>query len=238
MQWHTDAIPYRGFKLTEEEVRVQMMADRPSFTSSNQFKSHIACPWTSSVIIKALGCRFSYRVICSKIAFLWKPQGGFQVVDLDNDYFLSWATSFDVSKEPTRTMFWVQMPKILVECYRQDILTLISRHLGKPVRIDVNNLQAERAKFTCLTIEVDLSKPLLGSMEIENWWYKVCCEDIPDVCFGCGTIGHLEESWPRQRVTSTHHDEVMELVDAVRPLEVPGTSMIALKVKASGHLGL
>ncbi|KAJ4823210.1 hypothetical protein Tsubulata_007569 [Turnera subulata] len=241
MQWRSGVIPYKaddGFKLTDEDVRVELKADGSSFTFSERFKSHIACQWTSSVIIKVLGRRFSYRMICSKIAFLWKPQGGFQVVDLDNDYFLvrfekredyghvlangpwmiqgsyitvqSWSAGFDVSREPTRTVVWVQIPK----------------------------MPAERAKFARLTIEVDLSKPLLGWVEVEQWWYKVCYEDLPDVCFGYGTISHLEEHCPTPRVVPVASAMAMETEVAVtRLVEIPETSTRPKQVETPGQLG-
>ncbi|KAJ4840447.1 hypothetical protein Tsubulata_016703 [Turnera subulata] len=144
----------------------------PSFRFSERFRSHIACPWVFSVITKVLGRRFSYRVICSKVASLWKPQGGFQVIDLANDYFLirfekkedytralaegpwmiqgsyltvqSWQPGFDASKEPTKTVVRVQIPKLPVEWYRQNISGALAQQIGKPIRIDINTLQAER----------------------------------------------------------------------------------------------
>ncbi|KAJ4850201.1 hypothetical protein Tsubulata_048474 [Turnera subulata] len=102
----------------------------------------------------------------------------------------SWAPGFDVSKDPTRTIVWVQIPKLPAEWYRKDLLNVLAEQIGKPVRNDVNTLEAERAKFARLAIEVDFTEPLLGWIEIEGRWYKVCYEDIPDLCFRCGTIRH------------------------------------------------
>ncbi|KAJ4835045.1 hypothetical protein Tsubulata_012838 [Turnera subulata] len=141
--------------------------------------------------IRVLGRRFSYRVIFSKIAYLWKPQGGFQVIDLDNDYFLK--PGFDVRRAPTRATVWVQIPELPVEWYRQNFLGMLSAQIRKPTRIDINTLQAERGKFSRLAIEVDFTKPLLGWVEIEDRWFKVKYEDIPDFCIGCGKIGHVME---------------------------------------------
>ncbi|KAJ4832022.1 hypothetical protein Tsubulata_010266 [Turnera subulata] len=70
-----------------------------------------------------------------------------------------------------------------VEWYRQDILSLISAQISKPIRIDVNTLEAERGKFALLAIEVEFLKPLVGWVEIEDHWFKVKYEDILDFCF-------------------------------------------------------
>ncbi|KAJ4828996.1 hypothetical protein Tsubulata_031727 [Turnera subulata] len=192
-----------------------------------QWRSHIACPWVFSIITKVLGRKFSYRFICSKVASLWKPQGGFQVIDLANDYFLvrferredcarvlvegpwtiqgsymtvqSWQPGFDASKDPTRTVVWVQIPELPVEWYRQDILNAVARQIGKPIRIDINTLHAERAKFARLAIEVEFTTPLLGRVEIEGRWFKVSYEDIPDFCFLCGFVGHMASQCPKVR---------------------------------------
>ncbi|KAJ4826614.1 hypothetical protein Tsubulata_002208 [Turnera subulata] len=178
----------------------------------------------SSVIVRVLGRRFSYRVICSKIAFLWTPQGGFQVINLDNDYFLvrfekredysnalsevpwliqgsyltvqTWVPGFDVQTVPTKATVWVQIAKMPVEWYKQDVLSTLSAQIGKPIRIDINTLEAERGKFARLAIEVEFSKPLVGWVEIEGRWFKVKYEDIPDFCFTCGVIGHVQEHCP------------------------------------------
>ncbi|KAJ4832946.1 hypothetical protein Tsubulata_024089 [Turnera subulata] len=91
MLWRTGVAPYRaddGFQLKEDDIRVEMKESGTSFQFSKRFRSHIACPWVYSVIAKVLGRRFSYRVICSKVASLWKPQGGFQVIDLAIEYYL------------------------------------------------------------------------------------------------------------------------------------------------------
>ncbi|KAJ4830646.1 hypothetical protein Tsubulata_042360 [Turnera subulata] len=104
LQWHTGVSPYRandGFKLEASDIRVEMKEGGPSFRFSECFQSHIACPWVFSVITKVLGRHFSYRVICSKVASLWKPQGGTQVIDLANDYYL---VRFERKEDYTRAM--------------------------------------------------------------------------------------------------------------------------------------
>ncbi|KAJ4831536.1 hypothetical protein Tsubulata_032217 [Turnera subulata] len=222
LNWRSEVSPYHandGFKLAADDIRVEMKAKGSLFRFSDRFKSHIACPWVSSVIVRVLGRRFSYRVLCSKIAYLWKPHGGFQVIDLDNDYSLvrfekredyvkalsegpwviqgfyltvqTWVAGFDVRQAPTKATVWVQIPGMPVEWYRQDILNEISAQIGKPIRICVNTLEAEIGKFARLAIEVEFSKPLVGWVEIEDRWFKVKYEDIPDFCFVCGKVGYV-----------------------------------------------
>ncbi|KAJ4848331.1 hypothetical protein Tsubulata_003729 [Turnera subulata] len=172
--------------------------------------------------------------------------GWFQVIDLANDYYLvqfekmkdyaraladgpwtiqgsyltvqTWQPGFDASREPTKTVVWVQIPKLPVECYRQDILNALAQQIGKPIRIDINTLHVERAKFARLAIEVEFTKPLLGRVEIEGRWFEVCYEDIPDFCFLYGMV-------PLEQVAAT-----------VRPLEAhakPDTSKFGLWMRVS-----
>ncbi|KAJ4840413.1 hypothetical protein Tsubulata_009248 [Turnera subulata] len=209
LNWRTGVNPYNardGFQLAEDDIRVEQKPEGPSFQFSDRFKSHIACPWVCSVIVRVLGRKFSYRVICSKIAYLWKPQGGFQVIDLDNEYFLvrfekredyckalsegpwviqgfyltvqTWVAGFDVGKVPNKAIVWVQIPEMPVEWYRQDILSMISAQIDR--------------------------------------WFKVKYEDIPDFCYDCGKIGHIKEHCPEKRggqpTTPTAFDVVMQEV--------------------------
>ncbi|KAJ4848506.1 hypothetical protein Tsubulata_047761 [Turnera subulata] len=115
-----------------------------------------------------------------------------------------------------------------VEWYRQDILNALALQIGKPIRIDINTLHAERAKFARLAIEVEFTKPLLGRVEIEGRWFEVCYEDIPDFCFLCGMVGHMVSTCPKaraeQRPTPPQHDAEVPLeqvVATVRPMEAP-----------------
>ncbi|KAJ4846083.1 hypothetical protein Tsubulata_016719 [Turnera subulata] len=258
LQWRTGVSPYRandGFKLEASDIRVEMKEGGPSFRFSERFRSHIACPWVFSVITKVLGRRFSYRVICSKVASLWKPQGGFQVIDLANDYYLvrferkedytralaegpwtiqgsyltvqSWQLGFDVSKEPTKTVVWVQIPMLPVEWYRQDILGALAQQIGRPIRIDINTLETERAKFARLAIEVEFSKPLLGKVEIKGRWFEVCYEDIPDLCFLCGMVGHMGSQCPSAQTIHRHVEQQHK--SSTDPVEVRVVNQVTSK---------
>ncbi|KAJ4835821.1 hypothetical protein Tsubulata_031362 [Turnera subulata] len=111
----------------------------------------------------------------------------------------TWKPGFDVSKAPDKATVWVQIPKMPVEWYRQDDLGELSAQIGKPIRIDINTLQAERGKFARLAIEVEFNKPLVNWVEIEGTWFKVKYKDIPEFCFGCGMIGHIAETYPGKR---------------------------------------
>lgn len=41
-----------------------------------------------TVVVKLLGFLIGYKALCNKIQVLWKPAGSFQVIDVDNDYYL------------------------------------------------------------------------------------------------------------------------------------------------------
>ncbi|KAJ8749882.1 hypothetical protein K2173_013797 [Erythroxylum novogranatense] len=55
---------------------------------SQTFKAKLDKQWEKSVVIKLLGHRIGYRVLCSWLANLWSLKGPMKVIDLDYDYFL------------------------------------------------------------------------------------------------------------------------------------------------------
>ncbi|KAJ4826668.1 hypothetical protein Tsubulata_001552 [Turnera subulata] len=101
---------------------------------------------------------------------------------------------------------------------------MLSAKIGKPIRIDINTLQAELGKFARLAIEVEFSKPLLGWVENEDRWFKVIYEDIPDFCFGCGKVGHIKEHCPGSMGNGSMQDAPTDIVMQGGVAEkIPGT---------------
>ncbi|CAI0380089.1 unnamed protein product [Linum tenue] len=67
---------------------------------------------------------------------------------------------------------------------------MLGNLIGRTIRLDYHTLNLDRAKFARLAIEVDLSKQLVPRIWLDDAWQKVEYENLPEVCFDCGRIGH------------------------------------------------
>lgn len=45
-------------------------------------------PWRDTLVVKLLGKTISYVVMKERLQHLWKSQGGFEILDVDNIYFM------------------------------------------------------------------------------------------------------------------------------------------------------
>lgn len=58
-------------------------------------------PWRDALVITLLGKTVGYRVMKDRLEKLWKPQGGFDILDVDNGYYM---VKFDLQSEKERVM--------------------------------------------------------------------------------------------------------------------------------------
>ncbi|KAJ4836021.1 hypothetical protein Tsubulata_011341 [Turnera subulata] len=99
---------------------------------------------------------------------------------------------------PSRTVVWIQIPGLPPEHYQKDILHCICNEIGRFVCIDGNTQQAKQGKFVRIAVSVDLCKPLLSQIEAVGLWFHIRYEDLPNVCFSCGRVGHIVASCPHR----------------------------------------
>lgn len=81
--------------------------------------------------------------------------------------------------------------------------------------MDVTTLNFERARFVRVCVEVNLMKPLKGSVMINGERYYVSYEGLNNICSTCGMYGHMVHSCPRREV---------EKVAVSTPINVVSTS--------------
>ncbi|CAI0627580.1 unnamed protein product [Linum tenue] len=91
---------------------------------------------------------------------------------------------------------WVQLPALKVHFYHKEVLTVLGNLIGRTIKLDYHTLTRQRAKFARLAVEVDLSKPLVPRIWLDDEWQRVEFENLPVVCFECGKIGHPTDSCP------------------------------------------
>ncbi|CAI0410917.1 unnamed protein product [Linum tenue] len=160
---------------------------------------------------------------------MWKPSGHMDVLDLDHDCFMvkftnradyltslsdgpwmilehylvvqPWSQDFRLKEKlPPSITAWVRFPALPIQYYHNQILTVIGNLFGKTIRIDLNTLTVQRGKFARMAIEIDVSKPLRTRFWLDGHWQAVEYENLPQLCFTCGRIGHQEELCPTRRL--------------------------------------
>lgn len=111
----------------------------------------------------------------------------------------AWSPTFDpLRDEIVTTPVWVRISNLPVNFYHRAILMGIAEGLGKPIRVDLTTLRVERARFARVCIEVNLKKPLKGSVMVNGEWYYVSYEGLNVICPSCGVFGHLVNNCPRR----------------------------------------
>lgn len=181
------------------------------------------------LIVRVLGRTVSAPVLNKKLREMWKPMGGMSVIDLPRQFFMirfekeeelyaaltggpwkmfgsyllvkRWSPRFNpMSDEIVTTPVWVRLMNIPVNFYHRAILFGIAEGLGIPVKADTTMLHLERARFARVCVEVDLTKPLKGSVRVNDDRYFVAYEGLSKICSGCGIYGHLVHNCPRRVV--------------------------------------
>ncbi|ONI21009.1 hypothetical protein PRUPE_2G044900 [Prunus persica] len=136
-------------------------------------------PWKNALIIKLLGRSHTYNYLHDRLAPKWSLVGGWKLIDLMNDYFV---VRFDLEEDLNFVLTrgpW-----------------MIAGHgnlLGKLLKIDSLTTSQNRGKFARLCVELDLNKPLDASVQINQNWYNIEYEGLPDICYLCGCYGHKRE---------------------------------------------
>ena len=74
--------------LQEQDVSIGSEDDMPTICFSNRVKSIMVSKMENSVIVKLLGKSIGYKALHLRTVSLWKPISEFQIVDLDNGYFV------------------------------------------------------------------------------------------------------------------------------------------------------
>ncbi|KAE8694956.1 DNA helicase INO80-like [Hibiscus syriacus] len=79
--------------IQEGDVSVDQSGAYPVIQFSKRVRDSIDYNMRKTVIVRLLGKTIGYRALWNKINILWQPCGRFQLIDLDNDYFLTKAAA-------------------------------------------------------------------------------------------------------------------------------------------------
>lgn len=203
------------------------------------------------MIVKVLGRNVPLLSLTRRLKELWKPAGSMFVMDLPKNFFMvrfgveeeymnalsggpwrafgsylmvqAWTPEFDsLRDEIVTTPVWVRLAHIPVNFYHKTILMGIAKGLGKPIKVDCTTLKVERARFARICVEVNLNKPLKGTVMINGERYCVSYEGISTICSSCGMYGHLAYSCPRKGMEEVPINAVVPVATSQKNTEVAG----------------
>ena len=197
----------------------------PVITIGEEVLTAMNSLWKRCMIVRVLGRNVPILSLRRKLIELWKPKGSMFVMDLPRHYFMvrfeleeeymaalsggpwrafgsylmvqAWSPEFDPLKdEIVTTPVWVRLSHIPVNFYHKTILMGIAKGLGRPIKVDLTTLKFERARYARICVEVNLNKPLKGSVMVNGERYYVSYEGISAICSMCGMFGHLVHACP------------------------------------------
>ncbi|KAL4375791.1 hypothetical protein GQ457_02G041460 [Hibiscus cannabinus] len=169
----------------------------PSIQFSNRIHDQIDNNLSNAIIVRLLGRNIGYRALVNRVTALWKPIGSLHIIDLDNNYFLvRFSDPNDYSKVLTEGPWTIYGSYLTVQPWSRQFTTT-EKHptqlIGRVVRIDYNTDIGGRGKFARLAIVVDLNKPLLSCIRIDERVQTIEYEGLNQICFECGIYGHHKD---------------------------------------------
>ncbi|KAE8725664.1 hypothetical protein F3Y22_tig00008262pilonHSYRG00025 [Hibiscus syriacus] len=186
----------------------------------------------------------------------WNDDGDLILIDLDNEYFLvrfaneddfhhvlaggpwviyesyptvqHWSRDFSTALDHhSRIMIWVRLPGLPYRYYTGSLLCLIAGTIGEVVRIDYNTPDGKRGRFTRLAVVINLDKPLVYGILIDDHRQTVEYEGMPTICFGCGKYGHVKELCKEEVETSVEKAPVEARQDALGKRQLQGFEILS-----------
>lgn len=168
-----------------------------------------------SLYYKFLGMRVSLQFLENWAQRTWAPDGEMGIRLLANNYFMvtfncmedqsrvfkggsyfynqmglfikPWLAGFNPSEElPNRVPVWVHLRRLLVECCREDVLQMLISMLGRLVGASSQTLGRRVMTFSCICVEIDLTKPLPNAIDMcagsYSWVQQLDYETLPFRC--------------------------------------------------------
>lgn len=119
-----------------------------------------------------------------------------------------------------KTAFWVQVHNVPFNCMNFTMAKCLGNMIGSVVEIDNDEVSDWTGPFMRIRVVFDILKPLRRGLKVKTTegksvWCPILYEKLPDLCFGCGIIGHsLREC--QTTVTSNAEKQVFEYGDWMR----------------------
>ncbi|KAJ8752658.1 hypothetical protein K2173_005547 [Erythroxylum novogranatense] len=216
----------------EEGDITPLVGDRGgSLMLSSNLKTKLDQQWQRTVILKVLDRRFKdnrdYLHVLTEGS--WGVFG--QVVAVQR-----WSPSFRPAIVAiTRAVVWVRIPNFPLARYHPRILTELGNLVGTTVRIDGDTLHANRGRYVRIAVDIDLTRPLPPTVELDGETLLLTYERLPQVCCTYGVVGHtpsacaknsasIPDPPPQVSDAGPGESELSRPVEAPRGLQKPAPS--------------
>ncbi|KAK9042856.1 hypothetical protein V6N11_071211 [Hibiscus sabdariffa] len=140
-----------------------------------------------------------------------------------------WTADFSATVPfPTKVVVWIRLPGLPVILYKKSIITEIGECIGPVVKMDFHTECGRRGRFARMAVRIDLGKPLISKILINERLQLVEYESLPIICFKCGRYGHLLENC-RDFESKLQLEEPMEapvIPEQVKPASPFGPWMV------------
>lgn len=84
-----------NFSLTEQEVKKSFVDDVPSIDFSERVYQLLEKEMSTSVVLKMLGRNLGITTLHNRLYGIWRPSKPFQLMDIENGYFIAKFQSTD-----------------------------------------------------------------------------------------------------------------------------------------------
>jgi hypothetical protein len=191
----------------------------PVVTMDDKLLQDLCNPWKEALVIKLLGKNVGYNMMKDRLKTLWKLTGGFEIMDVDNGFYMvkcelladrekimsagpwmlfdhylavaRWTPDFAAPQAKVeKTLVWIRFPGLNLLYYDESVLLGLASVVGTPIKVDTNTLKVERGRFARICVEIDLTLPVVGKVNVNGHWYKVQYEGLHIICGNCGCYGH------------------------------------------------
>ncbi|XP_057453177.1 uncharacterized protein LOC130745048 [Lotus japonicus] len=205
--------------LAKENVNGDRLFPSFDFVEESEYE-RICQPWQGCLVVKLLGTHIGYTAMCEKLRLLWKPVGGMEVTDVHHGYYMvkfdieadrdraatgvpwliydhylsvkPWNKDFVAANDKINTtMVWIRIPGLGMQFYDEDILLTLATGVGTPIKVDIHTADMRLGKFARICVEIDLDKPVVGTLRLRGTWYNIEYEGLHLLCPKCGCYGHL-----------------------------------------------
>ncbi|MBA0669678.1 hypothetical protein Goklo_029435 [Gossypium klotzschianum] len=136
----------------------------------------------TTIIVKLLGQSIGYATLHNSISSLWRSSKPFQLMDVENGYFfVKFQSKEDYEKVLTEGPWTVfGLPGYP---YNKKILEEIRGMIEKVVKLDFNTDKRLRRRFSRLAIFVNLDKPLILQILINDKPQRVEYKPLSTIYF-------------------------------------------------------
>ncbi|XP_028770079.1 uncharacterized protein LOC114727545 [Neltuma alba] len=191
----------------------------PTFVFSGRMKKRLYKAWKRAVILKLLGRSIGFKALKSRLQGMWAKRGvtklinigyGYYVVKFSNredywnaltggpwmifDHYLTvwpWEPKFQSNRASIdKVAVWVRLPRIFLEYYDKEALTMIGNRIGETIKIDMNTSCQLRGHYAQICVLVDLTKQLMSGFSVDGENYYLEYEGLHLLCTNCGVYGH------------------------------------------------